>query len=73
MAILHLGINLARNVFALHDVNEAGKPELLQPRVPRAELHALVGPLPPSAIGIEACSGAHRWARLFGATGTPRA
>jgi transposase len=65
MAILTVGIDLAKNVFALHGVNEAGKPELRQPRVPRAKLHALVASLPPCTIGIEACSGAHHWARLF--------
>jgi transposase len=69
MAILTVGIDLAKNVFALHGVNEAGKPELLQPRVPRAKLHALVAALPPCTIGIEACSGAHHWARLFQAHG----
>jgi transposase len=69
MAILTVGIDLAKNVFALHGVNEVGKPELLQPRVPRAKLHALVATLPPCTIGIEACSGAHHWARLFQAHG----
>jgi transposase len=69
MAILTVGIDLAKNVFALHGVNEAGKPELLQPRVPRTKLHALVASLPPCTIGIEACSGAHHWARLFQAHG----
>jgi transposase len=69
MAILTVGIDLAKNVFALHGVNEVGKPELLQPRVPRAKLHALVAALPPCTIGIEACSGAHHWARLFQAHG----
>jgi transposase len=69
MAILTVGIDLAKNVFALHGVNEAGEPELLQPRVPRTKLNALVASLPPCTIGIEACSGAHHWARLFQAHG----
>ena len=69
MAILTVGIDLAKNVFAVHGVNEVGKPELLQPRVPRAKLHALVAALPPCTIGMEACSGAHHWARLFQAHG----
>ena len=33
MAILTVGIDLAKNVFAVHGVNDAGKPELLLPRV----------------------------------------
>ena len=69
MAILTVGIDLAKNVFAVHGVNEAGKPELLRPSVPRAKLHALVAALPPCTIGMEACSGAHHWARLFAADG----
>lgn len=31
MAIVTVGIDLAKNVFAVHGVNEAGKPELLRP------------------------------------------
>jgi transposase len=46
-------------------VNDAGKVELRQPKVARAKLNALVAALPPSVIGMEACSGAHHWARLF--------
>ncbi len=69
MAILTVGIDLAKNVFALHGVNEAGKPELVRPSVPRAKLHELVATLPPCTIGMEACSGAHHWARLFMAQG----
>ena len=69
MTILTVGIDLAKNVFAVHGVNEAGKPELVRPSVPRAKLHALLAALPPCVIGIEACSGAHHWARLFAADG----
>ena len=50
-------------------MNEVGKPELLQPRAPRAKLHALVAALPPCTISIEACSGAHHLARPFQAHG----
>ena len=59
MSILYVGIDLAKNVFALHRVNEAGKPALVRPSVARAKLHELVAGLPPSVIGMEACSGAH--------------
>jgi transposase len=69
MAILYVGIDLAKNVFAVHGVNEAGKPELVRPSVPRGRLHELIASLPPCVIGMEACSGAHHWARLFMARG----
>ena len=55
MTILTVGINLAKNVFA----------ELLRPAVPRAKLLALIAALPPCVIAMEACSGAHNWARQF--------
>ena len=69
MAILYVGIDLAKNVFAVHGVNEACKPELLRPAVPRARLHELIASLPPCTVAMEACSGAHHWARLFAARG----
>ena len=65
MAILFVGIDLAKNVFAAHGVDEGGKPALVRPSVQRARLHELVAALPPCTIGLEACSGAHHWARLF--------
>jgi transposase len=65
MSILFLGIDLAKNVFALHGANEAGKPELQRPKVARGKLTEVVAALPPCTIGIEACSGAHHWAREF--------
>lgn len=69
MSILYVGIDLAKNVFAVHGVNEAGGAELRQPKVTRGKLHALIASLPPCVIGMEACSGAHHWARLFQAHG----
>jgi transposase len=65
MAIVNVGIDLAKNVFALHGVNEMGQVDLRRPSVPRAKLHELVAALAPCTIGMEACSGAHHWARLF--------
>ena len=69
MAIVTVGIDLAKNVFAVHGVDAAGKPVLLKPSVPRAKLAELIACLPPCLIGMEACSGAHHWARLFATFG----
>ena len=69
MTILYAGIDLAKNVFALHGVAAGGAVVLRQPRVGRAKLHELIAGLPPCTIGVEACSGAHHWARLFAAHG----
>ena len=65
MTILTVGIDLAKNVFAVEGRNEKGKVELLRPAVPRAKLLELIASLPPCLIGMEACSGAHYWAREF--------
>jgi transposase len=59
MTIVTVGIDLAKNVFAVHGVGQAGKPELVRPEVRRAKLLALMASLPPCLIGMEACSGAH--------------
>lgn len=69
MAIVTLGIDLAKNVFALHGVDATGKAVLMRPSVPRGKLLEVVASLPPCLIGMEACSGAHHWARLFQAQG----
>jgi transposase len=69
MAIIAMGTDLAKNLFAVHGVGTAGSVEMRQPKVARAKLNALIAGLPPCVIGMEACSGAHHWARLFQAQG----
>ena len=69
MAIIAVGIDLAKNVFAVHGVTEAGTAQLRQPKVARTKLNGLIASVPPCTIGIEACSGAHYWARQFQAHG----
>lgn len=61
MAILYAGIDLAKNVFAVHGVDEAGRAALVRPSVARDKLHALVAALPPCIVAMEACSGGHHW------------
>ena len=65
MSIITVGIDLAKNVFAVHGVDDIGKPALVKPKVSRADLLPLIAQLPPCLIGMEACSGAHHWARQF--------
>ena len=69
MAIVTVGIDLAKNVFAVHGVDESGKAILIRPSVKRAVLLDLIAKLPPCLIGMEACLGAHHWAR--GGTASP--
>ncbi|MCX7145716.1 MAG: IS110 family transposase [Sulfuritalea sp.] len=65
MSIITIGVDLAKNVFAVHGVDDNGKAVLVKPKVPRDKLLELVAQLPPCVIGMEACSGAHHWARQF--------
>jgi transposase len=60
-----IGIDLAKNVFALHGVNSSGVPILVRPNVRRDQLLDLLAQLPPCVIGMEACSGAHHLARAL--------
>lgn len=65
MAVVTVGIDLVKNVFAVHGVDKNGNAVLVKPKVSRAALPELIANLPPCTIGMEACSGAHYWARLF--------
>ncbi len=59
-----VGIDLAKRVFALHGVDGAGRAGLRK-TVRREQLMQTVAALPACLIGMEACSGAHDWARRF--------
>ena len=59
-----LGIDLAKNVFQLCGVNLQGK-VVLEKRVRRTRLLLETANLNVGFIALEACSGAHFWAREF--------
>jgi len=72
MAIIRIGVDLAKNVFAVHGVDEAGK-VMLARTVRRDQLLEVLAAVPPCIVAMEACSGAHHWARRLVAFGhTPR-
>jgi len=62
MHISVLGIDLAKNVFQLHGVDDQGK-VVVRKKLARSKLLPFVAQLAPCRIGIEACQGAHHWAR----------
>ena len=47
MNIIVIGIDLAKNIFAVHGVNENGRAELVKPKVSRDQLLPLIANLPP--------------------------
>jgi len=67
-AVSTLGIDLAKNTFSAHGVDAEGVVTVRR-TVSRAKLAELVARLPPCLIGMEACSGAHEWARRFSEAG----
>ena len=68
MNITTVGIDLAKNVFQVHGVDEHGK-VALRKALKRAEVMKLFAGLPSCLVGMEACGGAHYWARQLMALG----
>ncbi|MBX3649652.1 MAG: IS110 family transposase [Rhodocyclaceae bacterium] len=62
MNITTVGIDLAKNVFQVHGVDESGR-VVLRKAVKRADLTKVFAQLPACLIGMEACGSAHYWAR----------
>jgi len=59
-----LGIDLAKQSFQLHGVDESGQ-SVLRKTLSRNKVSAFVAQLPPCLIGLEACGGANHWVRVF--------
>ena len=59
-----LGIDIATRVFHAVGMDDRGKIVSRQ-RLSRHDLMPFIAKLPPGLIGIEACGGAHYWARRF--------
>lgn len=64
MTITTIGIDLAKNVFQVHGVDERGHVSLRK-QVRREQLIAFMVNLPACVVGMEACGSAHHWARKF--------
>jgi transposase len=64
LSISVLGIDIAKRVFHVVGMNERGQ-IILRKRLARHDLMPFIATLPPVLIGMEACGGAHYWARRF--------
>jgi transposase len=62
MNITTVGVDLAKNVFQIHGVDEHGRVALRR-ALKRADVVKLFVNLPLCVIGLEACGSAHYWAR----------
>ena len=59
-----VGIDLAKNVFQVHAVDERGT-VVLRKQLRRDQMTAFFANVPPCVIGMEACGSAHHWARTL--------
>jgi transposase len=64
MNVTTIGIDLAKHSFSLHGVDGHGK-VVFKKTLSRHKLLPFLGSLPPCRVGMEACSGAHYWARAL--------
>lgn len=62
MDIKVIGLDLAKHVFQVHGVDGSGR-ALLRRQLKRREVCGFFAKLSPVLVGMEACGGAHYWAR----------
>ena len=68
MKITRIGMDIAKSVFQLHFVASHER-AALRKKLKRAEVLAFYRAIPACEVGIEACGGAHYWAREIGKLG----
>ena len=68
MKITTVGIDLAKNVFQVHGIDEHGK-AVIKKQLKRDQIAPFFVNLPVCLIGMEACGSAHHWARKLQAMG----
>ena len=68
MNVTRIGIDLAKQVFQVHGVDVVGK-VVIRKQLKRHQMLQYFAQLPPVLIGMEACGGAHYWARALAKLG----
>ena len=68
MKITRIGIDLGKLAFHVHAVDRKGK-VLVEKKMTRRALAGFMRDLEPCLVGLEACGGAHHWARMLRAMG----
>src|SRR3954462_8130312 len=66
MTIAVIGLDTSKNWFQVHGVDASG--QVLR-KLPRQKALTFFANLPRAIIGLEACAGAHHWARELAALG----
>ncbi len=68
MKVSVMGLDLAKDVFQVHGVDERGR-VVVRRQLKRREVLAFFANLEPGLVGLEACGGFHYWAREIGQCG----
>jgi transposase len=68
MKTITIGLDLAKNVFQVHAIDEAGE-VVARKALRRRQVMAFFSKLEPCLIGMEACATSHHWARELSALG----
>ena len=63
-----IGVDLAKNVFQVHGVNDAGG-VVVRRQLRRGQVLPFFEKQPPCLIGLEACATSHYWGREIAALG----
>ena len=63
-----VGLDLAKNVFQVHGVDEAGE-VIVGKALRRRQVLPFFGKLEPCLVGMEACGTSHYWARELSGLG----
>lgn len=66
--LIRIGMDTSKSVFHLHGVDASERPALVR-RLQRRGVLPFLARLAPVRIGLEACGGAHHWARALTALG----
>ena len=67
-AISTVGLDIAKSVFQVHGVDDAGE-VVIRRQLKRRYVLAFFEKLPPCLVGIEACASSHHWSRELKALG----
>jgi transposase len=68
MQVITIGLDLAKHVFQIHGVDDAGQ-VVVRRQLRRGEVLKVFAKFPRSVIGMEACASAHYWARHLASMG----
>ncbi len=68
MKITRIGMDIAKQIFELHGVDERGQ-VVLRKTLRRGQVLEFFARLEPCGVGMEACGGAHYWARELAGLG----